>query len=331
MHGRETRTAPVGRTLATAAVGALLLLGTAAPAHAVDLPPRPTEGAVQDQADLLTTQQEAALNRLIGDRNKDNEYIRAAVLTVNDTRGEDIEEFSRRVATDWGVGEDGRNNGVLVVADMGDRKLRIEVADGAREVLSDADAEDIMKDQLEPGFKDEDYAGAFTDTLTEVYDQATPEAAAQRDADSKTVLGIVLLVVGGAVAAVATAFGVGARRNKRIRAQADREIEQFQREHPEEKVTEGMRRAYYRYRQQNRKAPGLNQKPRRVKDKSGVEREVQYAPSFRAWLPLYAMYPSVYNGTAHTPGASGSNYGGGASSSFGGGGGFTGGGASGSF
>ena len=72
--------------------------------------PRPAEGAVQDQADLLTTQEEADLNRLIGDKNTENEYIRAAVLTVNDTQGEDIEEFSRRVATDWGVGEDGRNN-----------------------------------------------------------------------------------------------------------------------------------------------------------------------------------------------------------------------------
>ena len=331
MTTSTTALSPARRVLLTAALGASLVVGSALPAHALDVPPRPAEGAVQDQADLLTTQEEADLNRLIGDKNTDNEYIRAAVLTVNDTQGEDIEEFSRRVATDWGVGEDGRNNGVLVVADMGGRELRIEVADGAREVLSDSDAENIMEQELEPGFKDEDYAGAFTDTVTEVYDQANPQAAADRQAKSNTLVAVVLGALGlGGVVTALLVWG-RSRRTKKIREQADREIEQFQREHPEENITDGMRRAYYRYREQNRKAPGLNDTPGTAKDKDGVEREVQYAPSFQSWLPLYVMYPSVYSGTSHSSGSSGSNYGGGASTSFGGGGGFTGGGASGSF
>ena len=321
----------VPRLLLTGVLGAVLVAGAAAPAQALDTPPRPSEGAVQDQADLLTTQQEADLNHLIGEKNEENEYIRAAVLTVHDTQGEDIEEFSRKVATEWGVGDDGRNNGVLVVADMGERELRIEVADGAREVLSDSDAENIMEDELQPGFKDEDYAGAFTDTLTEVYDQANPQAAADREARDRTILGAVLGIAGVVVAGLVALFAVASHRKKRIREQADREIEQFQREHPEETVTDSMRRAYYRYREQNRRAPGLNATPRKGRDKDGVEREIQYAPSFQAWLPLYVMYPSVYNGVTHTPSSSGSSYGGGASTSFGGGGGFTGGGATGSF
>ncbi|MDO4917972.1 YgcG family protein [Kocuria sp.] len=330
---RTTRTATPGllpRLLLTGALGAVLVTGTAAPAHALDVPPRPPEGAVQDQADLLSTQQEAELNRLIGEKNRDNEYIRAAVLTVNDTQGESIEDFSREVATDWGVGEDGRNNGVLVVADMGERKLRVEVADGAREVLSDDDAQDIMHDELEPGFKDERYAEAFSDTLTEVYDQANPQAAADRAAAQRTMAWVIgsLVALGAAVAAL-----LGwrhTRRRKRLREQADREIEQFQREHPDEEVTEGMRRAYYRYREQNPTAPGVNDAPRKGKDKDGIEHEIQYAPSFQSWLPLYVMYPSVYSGVSHSSSSS-SSYGGGAGTSFGGGGGFSGGGASGSF
>ena len=254
------------------------------------------------------------------------------MLTVDDTQGESIEDYSRQVATDWGVGDDGRNNGVLVVADMGERELRIEVADGAREVLSDGDAESIMKDELQPGFKDEKYAQAFTNTLTEVYDQANPEAAHEREVRSNTIMGVIfgLLGLGGVVAGLVA--WRHSRRTKRIREQADREIEQFQREHPEENITEGMRRAYYRYRQQNPKAPGLNATPGKAKDKDGVEREIQYAPTFQSWLPLYVMYPAVYSGVSHSSStSSGSSYGGGASSSFGGGGGFSGGGASGSF
>ena len=331
MTDQKTARPLLPRLLLTGALGTVLVAGSALPAQALDVPPRPSEGAVQDRADLLSTQEEADLNRLIGQKNKDNEYIRAAVLTVDDTQGESIEDYSRKVATDWGVGDDGRNNGVLVVADMGERELRIEVADGAREVLSDGDAESIMKDELQPGFKDEKYAQAFTNTLTEVYDQANPQAAHEREVRSNTIMGVIfgLLGLGGVVAGLVA--WRHSRRTKQIREQADREIEQFQREHPEENITEGMRRAYYRYRQQNPKAPGLNATPGKAKDKDGVEREIQYAPTFQSWLPLYVMYPSVYSGVSHSSTSSGSSYGGGASSSFGGGGGFSGGGASGSF
>ena len=60
-----------------------------------------------------------------------------------------------------------------------------------------------------------------------------------------------------------------------------------------------------------------------------MERDVQYAPTFQSWLPLYIMYPAIYSGTNHSIASSGSS--GSAGSSFGGGGGFSGGGASGSF
>lgn len=319
------------RALVGGALGAVLVAGVVTPAQALDVPPRPSEGAVQDQADLLTPDQEKQLNHLIGHKNRENEYIRAAVLTVDDTQGEDIEDYSRKVATDWGVGEDGRNNGVLIVADMGERKLRIEVADGAREVLSNDDARSIMEDKLEPGFKDGKYAEAFTDTVTEVYDEADPQAAADRAAYHRTLMTILFSVLGAAAVAAIGFFTVRASRTRRIREQADREIEQYQREHPDEEITEGMRRAYYRYRAQNRKAPGLNDTPRKGRDKDGIEHEIQYAPTFQSWLPLYVMYPAVYSGSTYTPSATSSSYGGGASSSFGGGGGFTGGGASGSF
>ena len=48
---------PARRVLLTAALGASLVVGSALPAQALEVPPRPAEGAVQDQADLLTTQE----------------------------------------------------------------------------------------------------------------------------------------------------------------------------------------------------------------------------------------------------------------------------------
>ncbi|MCT1722709.1 TPM domain-containing protein [Kocuria marina] len=330
MTTAETQPAVLRRATLGGALAAVLVAGAVAPAQALDVPPRPEVGAVQDQADLLTDGQEEQLNRLIGEKNDENEYIRAAVLSVNDTQGENIEDYSRKVATDWGVGDDGRNNGVLIVADMGERELRIEVGDGAREVLSDSDAENIMENQLEPGFKDGDYADAFTKTVTKVYDEADPQAAADRAAKGRAVATVILSIVGVVVLGVLVLVWRCRRSTRQIMDQAKREIEQYEREHPGEGISTSMRRAYLKYRLQNPKAPGLNDDPVRRTDKDGIERDVHYAPTFQSWLPLYAVSPSLYSGGVVNASSSSSG-GSGGTSSFGGGGGFTRGGASGSF
>ena len=114
------------------------------------------------------------------------------------------------------------------------------------------------------------------------------------------------------------------RQEKARRAQADREIERYRREHPDQEVTDEVRRAYYRYRSAHRTGPPDT--PEKGRDEDGVEREMRYAPTFHAWFPLYMTYPALYSGQ------SGSGWGGsGTGTSFGGGGGFSGGGATGSF
>lgn len=322
---------PVRGVLGLVVLWVLLLLSVNA-AHAINVPPRPESGTVLDQADILSDAQEREINNRIGRGNEENEHVRVAVLTVDGVDG-DFEDFTRQTATQWGVGEAGKDNGVLIAADMGDRELRIEVADGAREVLSDATAEDIMEDQLEPGFRDEEYAQAFVATLDSVYDQANPQAEAQaaadRDRKGNIVATVVLGVIGLVIAVVIASIVWWSRDQKKIRDQADQEIDRYQREHPDEDISDEVRKKYYRYRSNHRKPPKAGKKPPRAKDQDGVERDVEYASSFQSWLPLYLMYPAIYGGTNHSAASSGSS--GSASMSFGGGGGFSGGGASGNF
>lgn len=309
-----------------------LVVCSAGAARATQVPPRPDSGAVLDQAEILSDADEQHINERIGRGNEQNEYIRAAVLTVDGVDG-DFEDYTRHVATEWGVGEAGRNNGVLIVADMADRNLRIEVADGARQVLSDDTAEVIMEDHLEPGFRDEQYAQAFIATVDSVYGQANPESAAQaaaeREREGNIVTAVLLGITGLVVAVVLGSIAWWRGDQKKIREQADREIERYQREHPDEEISEEVRKKYYTYRSNHRKPPRGDKKPPTAKDQDGVERDVQYAATFQSWLPLYVMYPAIYSGANHSIASSGSS--GSAGSSFGGGGGFSGGGASGSF
>ncbi len=128
--------------LRTATIGAALLLMTltaCGQGEAAAIPEPPAGGNVLDLADVLTTSEEQDLSSLIDEHNASTDAARVAVLLVENAGGP-IEDYSCDVATSWGVGDEGADNGVLVVADTTERELRIETADGVREQFSDDDA-----------------------------------------------------------------------------------------------------------------------------------------------------------------------------------------------
>ena len=62
------------------------------------------------------------------------------VLTLPSLQGDDIDQFSIRVAEAWKIGQKGRDNGVLLVIAQAERKVRIEVGMGLQGVLPDITA-----------------------------------------------------------------------------------------------------------------------------------------------------------------------------------------------
>ena len=62
------------------------------------------------------------------------------VLTVPSLQGEDIDQFTIRVADQWKIGQKGKDNGVILVLAQAERKVRIEVGMGLQGVLPDITA-----------------------------------------------------------------------------------------------------------------------------------------------------------------------------------------------
>ena len=50
------------------------------------------------------------------------------VVTVADLQGTPIEDFGYQLGRAWGIGQQDKNNGALLIVSRDDRKLRIEVA-----------------------------------------------------------------------------------------------------------------------------------------------------------------------------------------------------------
>ncbi len=78
-------------------------------------------------------------------------------LLVPTTDGEPIEDYSMRVAEAWKLGTKGKDDGVLVVVAVKDRKVRIEVGGGLEGGLTDAQAGRIIRSAIVPAFREGRY------------------------------------------------------------------------------------------------------------------------------------------------------------------------------
>jgi uncharacterized protein len=83
------------------------------------------------------------------------------VLAVDTTEGIPIEQYAIGKAMSWGLGQKGKDNGLLMVVAVKDRKYRIEVGYGLEPVIPDSLAGTIARQYMVPRFKANDYSGGI--------------------------------------------------------------------------------------------------------------------------------------------------------------------------
>jgi uncharacterized protein len=144
----------INRALA-AALFLFFLFTTAALAE----PPVPAlTGRVVDQAGILDRSTvETITSQLAGYESSTGNQV--VVVTLSDLKGYPIEDWGLALGRSWGIGQKGKNNGVLLVVAPNDRALRIEVGYGLEGDLPDATANTIIDSEIVPHFKRGDMAG----------------------------------------------------------------------------------------------------------------------------------------------------------------------------
>ncbi len=128
------------------------------PALALEIPP--LQGRVNDHARLLSPDRAAALEeklRLYEEKTTNQ----IALLIVPSLEGEALESFSVRVARAWQLGQEKRNNGVLIFIAAKERAVRIEVGYGLEGVLTDAQSALIIRRIMIPAFREGDFDGGI--------------------------------------------------------------------------------------------------------------------------------------------------------------------------
>lgn len=111
---------------------------------------------VMDQAGLLRPE---TLRYLNGELRRLHESggSQIAVLIIPSLEGEELEPFSIRVADQWKLGSATKDNGVLLLMAVKERKLRIEVGQGNEAVLTDVQSSRIIRNGMTPLFRSGDF------------------------------------------------------------------------------------------------------------------------------------------------------------------------------
>jgi uncharacterized protein len=121
--------------------------------------PRPL-GWTVDLTGTLPAETVAELNRL-GDDVKARTGAELAVAVVGSTDGADPRDFANRLFNHWGIGEEGKKNGLLVFAALDDRKSEIVLGSGVDSTLNTQVSEEVMQGEMVPRFRAGDPAGAI--------------------------------------------------------------------------------------------------------------------------------------------------------------------------
>ena len=130
---------------------------------------------VMDETGTLSAADTASLEQQLAGFERER-GAQIVVLMVNTTAPEDIADYSQRVAEAWKLGRAGVGDGLLLVAALQDRRVRIAPYKTLEGAIPDALAKRIIDQQVVPAFRRGDYVGGLSDALTQLQARITGEA-----------------------------------------------------------------------------------------------------------------------------------------------------------
>lgn len=106
------------------------------------------------------------------------------LVLVGSTQGEPIFNYAGRVFTAWKLGDAKRDNGLLIVVAVQDRKMQILTGYGLEGIIPDVVASRIIREQMTPQFAAGNYAAGLNagiDRIDEILQQDPETAKAAAD------------------------------------------------------------------------------------------------------------------------------------------------------
>lgn len=134
----------------------LFIILVSAPVFAYNSPGLPI-GFVNDFASIISSETISKIEKKLSDFEKNN-GTEIVVVTVPSLDDDVIENYAVELFQDWGIGKNGKDNGVLLLVAQSEHKVRIEVGYGLEGDLTDLVSNTIIRNDIIPRFKEEDFS-----------------------------------------------------------------------------------------------------------------------------------------------------------------------------
>lgn len=120
---------------------------------------------IHDEAKILSAEFINGLEQQLK-AHEDSTSNQIAILIVPSLNDEPIEDYTLRVAEKWKLGQATNDNGALLFIAVNDRQVRIEVGEGLEGPLPDAICNQIIRNEMAPYFRQNNYEGGIQASVT---------------------------------------------------------------------------------------------------------------------------------------------------------------------
>jgi uncharacterized protein len=169
--GRSCWSSPRGPRFAAVAVA---LLWTVVAAVALTFPA--LTGRVVDQANVISADARRTIEPKLADLEAKS-GIQLVVATVSSLEGQEIEPYANALFREWKLGENAKNNGVLLLVAPNEHRVRIEVGYGLEGTLTDALGKVIITNAITPRFKTGDFSGGISRGVDDIITVLTTDSS----------------------------------------------------------------------------------------------------------------------------------------------------------
>ena len=149
-------------------------------------PPNPPR-LVNDYTGTLSSSQISTMEHKLVAYN-DSTSTQILVLLVNDLQGYSIEQYATEIGHSWGVGQQGKNNGVVILVKpkKGSERGQVNISPGygMEEYVTDATAKVIIEKEMIPAFREDDYYTGIDNAVNVIMDLCSGKFTQDEYADS---------------------------------------------------------------------------------------------------------------------------------------------------
>jgi len=134
-------------------------------------PPLVRDGWITDYAEILSQADNSRISASLAAYEEETCH-QILVLIVPSLAGESIEDFSKRTATAWDIGQPGFGNGILVSIALQEGSVRFEAGSAFESLIEKGAADRILKEVMFPHFRDERFVDGIEQGLAEIMQAA---------------------------------------------------------------------------------------------------------------------------------------------------------------